>query len=381
MSTETNQDKTKESGSAFELPIAMTSFLEGIPEKGNVSTDVDDKDVNVDKDIDKDIEIDKDVDVDKNKDVDIDKKKEVSKEAPKEIIEDDENEDSVINVLGTAFPDMLEGDFSDDAEGLVNATKKIAEKHKELGKQEGQTELFEQLPILKDVKEHIEKGGSLLSLIQQKQIQDFSKVELEEDNLELAERFYRQALQIKGNDEEDIEEMVNLAKDKGILFDKGKASKDLIVNKQKEFINNQIKQEQDELIAEQEADRKQLESLKTIISSKRINGLDIDSNTAKDLEDFISKIDNKGRTARLQAYDALTDEEWLNLDMIVMNKFKDVKGAKASTTAKPLKKFTITKKKETVNLNTGGGTKKVVQGELSKLGVDNLQDLFMQKKD
>lgn len=295
--------------------------------------------------------------------------KKETKEVTTTTTEDDD--DSVIGVVAEAFKDEfeLEGEFEDNAEGLVEATKFIVNKAKEAGQKEGLENFFAKKPLLKEIDEHLEAGGSLLSLLQTQQLEDFSKIEIGDEDLDVAESLYRQALAYKGNDEDAIDTLVNAAKDKGIIVEKGKLGKDVLVTAQKAIVDKQVadekKQKEDEILEVKKVEEK----VKTVLASKKINGVDITPEEATRLEKFIFEKDSKGETEREKKWANLTMEQNMLLDRIVMDDFKSV-GGKAITVKKEPLKFKVKKAAPTVNLNTGGtsiGT---------KLGIKDARDLF-----
>lgn len=389
MSVEKNS-LTGGSNEIVEAPQALNSFFASIPTKGNVPTE-DPKE-----------EDPKEEDENPKTNGDDDTPTEDPKEDPKEITpkepaktpvtpvtpkeeEDGDEEDSVIHVLASVIGDEfeLEGEFEDSEEGVKEVTKQIVQKSRDLGKKEGVEILYAKNPLLKDVAEHLEKGGSLISLIQTKQVEDFSKRELAEDDLEAQESMFRSALAYKGLDKDDIEDLVNTAKNGGNLLARAEQGKAFLVDKQKEIIEAQVKAEQEQRKAELQEAKETEDNIRAILGTGKIHGMEISSDVAKKLESFALTQDAKGVTARDTKWNNLTPEQWLTLDLIVMEDFKPVTNGKVVTPKTAPLKLRVKKAKPTVNLSSEGSggkiTKTGVDATLNKIGITDVRDLFNNK--
>lgn len=282
---------------------------------------------------------------------------------------EEEEEDTIIHSIANAFEDVeLEGEFETGAEGIISATKQIIAHKEKLAESKGVEKLYESLPVVKDVVEHMQRGGSLMSLIQQKQVEDFSKIVLTEDNLDEAERLFRIGLSQKGLEDTLIETLVNASKDEGTLLANGQASHQYLSKAQKEIIDTQIANE----VKEKEDDEKEAlkieTSIKELISSKKVLHFNLDDATATKLEKFALTDE------REKAYAALTTEEWLGLDLQVMEKFKRINaGEEAKPTTKAVK-FKV-KKATPVGNKLHNGTS-VATDSITNLGIKDAKDFF-----
>lgn len=281
--------------------------------------------------------------------------------------------DSVIGLIASTYKDLdLEGEFEDDEEGLTSVVGQIVEKSKTIAATKALEDFFESKPLVKLVSDHLDQGGSLVSLIQTQQVEDFSKIELKEDDVTALAQMYSNALSAKGVDEDEIEAIVNSAKNEGVLFARAKKSQEFLTDKQKEIVNAQIKAEKDEHTAELNRQIKVKEDIAKLAVSGKINGVPISADQGKRLIDFTSKQNSQGKTERDVKYEALTLEQWLFLDSLVMDDFKTMPGEKDRTPTKTPLKLKIKKAKPTVDLNTGGGA----TAKLAQAGIKDPRDLF-----
>lgn len=262
-----------------------------------------------------------------------------------------------------------EDEEDETVEGILNIAKKAIEKAKKETKEAGPSQLYEKHPIVKGLVEHIEAGGSLVTYQQKQQIQDFSKVEIKEDDVETQEKFYRHVLEAKGNDEDEIEAAINLAKDKGVLHTKATQSKDYLVKNQQALIDAEVQREQQAHQAIIDENKKAEDEVRAILKSGKILGTAIEKTEAEELEAWSLNRNEKGTTEREVAWGKLTTEQWLLLDKIVKNEFKGLGIKIKPTSSTPLSQL---KKKvdKTVNLQTSTSTVG------NQLGIKDVKDLF-----
>lgn len=374
---ENNERVNLDTGS-IEVPKAMESFLTNIPTKGNVEVKEEEPKKEVTKTAEElaaELEDPKKEDPKKEEET---PEEENSENPPKEEKkpEEDDDEDSVIHLMASSFKDIeLEGEFEDSEEGLINVTKFIVAKKEEAAEIRGVENFLAKKPILKDISDHLDAGGSLISLIQSKQVEDFASIKLVEDDVTGLEKMYKQALLVKGVEEDEVEGLINAAKDSGQLFTRATKSQEFLTAKQKEVVDAQVAAEKKEFEAEKVRQASVIKQIGEVITSGKINSIAITPDQGKRLNDFTTKQDSQGRTERDKKYDSLTLEQWMALDLIVMENFSPLTGIKEKDipTSKKVK-FVVKKAKPTIDLNTGGAGK--VSKALDSLGIDNARDLF-----
>ncbi len=283
-----------------------------------------------------------------------------------------EDEDSVIVAARTRFGvEDLEGEFDETVDGLLDLTEKVIEKKEADARVAGRDEYLNNNPEIKLIAEHLDAGGSLVTLIQKQQVADYSKIEIKDDDIDTQEKFYRAALLAKNVDEDEIDGLVATAKDTGKLLEKGKAGKDFIVAQNQKIIDAQIKQEQDAHKAELDSIKAIEDEVRKTIKSGNINGLKLSATEQAELENFALTKDATGKAPRDEAYDKLTTEQWLLLDRIVMNGFKGLGITPRQTTGKPLKE--LARREKTVDLGgAGGGGGVAVKGFEQVKGIKDL---------
>jgi hypothetical protein len=372
---------------AIVAPSGLGKLFEGMPEKGNVETKEENTNNQPSKEeqekLDKEEQERKDLEQQESKPDDDNefesdgKTKKVVQQTKKEEENENENEDSIIFSVVNKYDDidLAELEVEDNEEGLLSVVDKIVEAKEKKAEEKAIQSLFTSKPILKTLADHLDSGGSLMTLIQRQAIQDFEGTELKEDDDEGLERMYRIGLEAKGVDDDEIEDLINAAKDTKSLFKKGTQAKDFLAKKQKEIVDAKEKAEKEEY---QEDLRKQKlieEEGKKIIKTGKVNGLELSTEQQERLEKFNYNVDKEGKTERERKYDGLSDEQWLMLDALVMEDFKQLGAKKIEASTKKPIKLKLKKSATTVNL-TSSNTKGLADGTLGKLGVDNVKQFF-----
>lgn len=286
------------------------------------------------------------------------KEEKPKEEKPKE---EKQEEDSVISFFKTKYGEDIEGEFDESLEGVDTYFQKVLEKEKASSILEGQEQLLETKPIVKALVEHLDAGYGIESFLQQQTLTDWDKIQFKDkegkEDEKLAEQVFIMARQTRGDSDEEIQDALELAKDKGVLLERAETSKTYL----KKIQDKQVADQQAiEKLANDKARKDEEENLKEVekvLKSGNINGVVIPADKIKELRKFALEADKKGVTERDRKYNSLTTEQFLLLDYIVMNDFKDLgvkpKPSNLSPDAfKKLKATTDAKKK--VDL-TGNG--------------------------
>lgn len=269
---------------------------------------------------------------------------------PKEGGDDDDDEDTIIGGFKSKYGEV-EGIFEDTTEGLESYFDKVLERREKEAQTAGVEDYLKANPAVAALDKHLKEGYQVGSFLRQQQFYDYNSIKLEAGNEEsekTAERLYRAGLNARGLEEDEIELFISNAKDNGNMIELGEKSK-VTLNKIQQKEIDALKQQEQEQLAQMEEENKKTEAeAKQIIKGGNLLGLKLVESEARKLEDFALS------EKRQAAYDNLSMEEWLLIDMMVMNKFKSI-GAKApSATTKQLKDL---KKKSDkvpkVSLNTG----------------------------
>lgn len=287
------------------------------------------------------------------------KKEEVKKE------EDDKTatviaEDSILNLLATEFGEVeLEQDeATDDSDGVINYFKKREERIIPEYKKQGIQELFEALPLVREFAEHINNGLGVESFKAERQPQEFKEVNIEEAETDVLESVYRNALKAKGTDDEEIEELIETARDSNKLKDRAEKAQKYLKTQHEERIENQKTKEKAESKAIEDAELETAKAVKEVLKNKKIGNISLTQEQTTKLENHLFGKAADGSSTRDTKWANITLEQQLILDYIVANDFKDTGFAQDKSEINKKKLITIKKKAEadkTVDLKTKSG--------------------------
>ena len=173
---------------------------------------------------------------------------EVEEEEEVEVEEDDDEEDSedstVVNEILDKLGYDLEGDSYDDtAEGLANMTSDIASKMAD----DRIDEVLEAFPLVKKHLDYVLAGGESQKFMEAYDPNlDYDQVNIEEDDHRSQKAILGDYLELRGHDQEFIEEMLNDFEDTGKLYQKAEAARSALAKHQtkqrEQLIENQRKQ-------------------------------------------------------------------------------------------------------------------------------------------
>lgn len=163
------------------------------------------------------------------------------------------------------------GEYEGDSlETLKSIAQNVIEGYK------GKAEVFEKLPILNDLVQHLELGGSLQDFISQPQeTNHYQGIELEEDNVEDREQLFRIYFNGKVDSEEELQVLIDNAKEKGVFTQRSNQILEKLAE-QEAAQNAQIKATRDQEIQQAIEDNKKFVSEVATTFEKGLQGISVD---------------------------------------------------------------------------------------------------------
>lgn len=233
--------------------------------------------------------------------------------------------------LGLSFTDEeLESiELTDDIETVNKLITLGAEKKSNLNFDN----FFKANPDLYEAAQYKQAHGSLKGFGEkQQEFTDYNTVDLKDPVVQ--ENLYRKSLALKGNSPEDIEDLVEIAKDKFSLDKKGLAAKEELASYEASKKAEYEESVQAKIRADEESLNNYVKEITNVIDSGKIMGVSLDSKTKAQMKDYFSKpVDSSGRTAKEIADENLTVEQEMLFEYWKMNNFKGM----ANTEAKKIK--------------------------------------------
>jgi hypothetical protein len=233
-------------------------------------------------------------------------------------IDDEDVAPGVIDTVLSRLGYELEGEFEESEEGIVDLVKAASEKlaESQLDK------IFEQYPALKEFAEYQFNGGDPEKFFKAKFPEvDFTTItEIDDEDITLQERLVKEALAIKGFDNEDIENSVEEFRGAGILHSQAQRALKALQKYQTEE-KSKIIETQKQVAAEekQRVEKFWSEVNTTIDKAVDLKGFVIPEKDKGDFFDYIAKPVNAGYSQRDVDVNELDLEERLMLDYLVYN--------------------------------------------------------------
>ena len=190
-------------------------------------------------------------------------------------------------------------------------------------------QFFENNPDIHEAVIYKQANGSLEGFgDKQTAFTDYEKVDLSTEANQ--EQIYRQALALKGLNAEDIDELVEVAKDKYNLEAKAKAGKEELVASEKSKKAEYEQTIQEKIRQKEESDRALVQEVTRLIESGKIMGVSLDPKMQRQFKDYFSKpVDAQGRTAKEIADENTSVEQDLLFEYWKMTGFKGMANSEA----------------------------------------------------
>lgn len=233
-------------------------------------------------------------------------------------VEQTDDEPGVIQTLTQRLGYEVEGDFSDDYDGLEQYTTAVANKiaEEQLGN------IFEQYPDVREYFQYRSNNGDPLKYFQAQQAEiDYSSLTVD-DNVAVQRRVVQDGMRTQGFGDEEITKMLDAYEDAGILKDNA----DVYLNhlQRNQATQKQQLLEQQELQAnEQRAQAEQYwQQVSKTVESGELKGMKIPQRQRKQFYDWMTlPVDQKGATQRDLDRNQLDTETALALEYLIYQGF------------------------------------------------------------
>ena len=207
----------------------------------------------------------------------------------------EEDKPLVLEIKDLLGFDLGDGEFEDTPEGLVELTKAAGEKIAE-------TQLDELFNALPDVKQYMQfrlQGGDSAQFFNTFYGEvDYGTLEVKEDDVASQEHLVRQAMALKGFDQEDINDSVTEFRNSGILHSQAtKAQKGLAKHQGREKAALIEQQEREAAQAAEQTQNFWQNVEQTVKSNSEFRGIPVSEREKNDLLSFISKPVKEGLSA------------------------------------------------------------------------------------
>jgi len=228
------------------------------------------------------------------------------------------DEPGVIETLTQRLGYQVEGDFSDDYDGLEKYTSAVANKiaEEQLGN------IFEQYPDVREYFQYRSNNGDPLKYFQAQQAQlDYSGMAVD-DNVAVQRRVVQDGMRTQGFGDEEITKMLDAYEDAGILKDNAEVYLGHLKRNQAQE-KEQLLAQQEQQAATQRAEAEQYwQQVSKTVDSGELKGLQIPQRQRKQFYDWMTlPVDQKGSTQRDHDRSKLDTETALALEYLIYQGF------------------------------------------------------------
>ena len=257
---------------------------------------------------------------------------EEGEEEEEEEFEDDDTPSSVAGEIAKTLGFELENEYADTVEGLTEFARDLSQ---EMAEDQLQS-LFEQFPEVQKHLDYVMSGGESEKFFEAYNPKtDYNNIEIAENDLGMQKAVLAQYLQLKGHEQEFIQEMLEDFEDSGKLYGKATQAKDALAQAQADYREQMLQQQEQEnqrLLEEQAQFWDQVAD--TIESGNEFAGVRIPDKHKSRFFDYISEpVGPNGETQRDLDYAEAELEAKLAIDYLMYNGFNlsDIIDTKART--------------------------------------------------
>jgi hypothetical protein len=251
----------------------------------------------------------------------------------------DSDIDSVANEIAKTLGFEIESEYADTVEGLTEFTRDLGQQIAE----EQLNRLFEQFPEVQKHLDYMLSGGDSKKFFEAYNPNtDYNNFKISEKDVNSQKAVLAQYLQLKGHDNDFIQEMLEDYEDSGKLYGKATQAQSALAKSQEEYRQSLVQGQKQEQQRIQQETEQFWEGVAGIIESgNEFAGIRIPDKQKSKFFDYISEpVGKSGETQRDIDYANAELEVKLAMDYLMYNGFKleDIINTKAKTvSAKNLK--------------------------------------------
>jgi hypothetical protein len=186
-------------------------------------------------------------------------------------------------------------------------------------------QIFEEYPEAKNLIDHLAKGNSLETFMEENQVPDYFSMEVNDtdENIETQRNIMKLQFNNAGVDDDVADSLISNLEENGKLQSSATDALGKMQNQYKNVIEGKKEQELASQTATQEAAKKQWSEVKTMVDSGQLGTIKVPASKQGAFWDYLTKpVDNKNTTLRGQKNMALTLEQRMMLEYMVFSEFK-----------------------------------------------------------
>lgn len=230
-----------------------------------------------------------------------------------------EEEVSVIDVLRSKMGYEVEGNFSEDYDGVAKFADAVAQ---EIAKEQLDT-VFSQFPDVEQYLQYRYNGGDPKQYFQATApVVDYSAVEITDENVAIQRAVVEEFLQRSGYTHEEVAETVQDYVEAGILQRQANRSLGKLQKIQEQEAASLIERQKAEAQQRQQKAQTQWTNIKSTIDKGEVRGFQIPTADRKKFYSWMSDaVDNQGRTQRLVDREKMDLETQVAMEYLLWKNF------------------------------------------------------------
>lgn len=236
-----------------------------------------------------------------------------------DIVDNDEQTLTVIDVLREKFGYEIQGEYDEDYDGVVEFTKAVAD---EIAKEQVDA-MFNQYPDVQEYLSYRHNGGKPEDYFRAQSPEvDFTQIEIDPDNSIMQRQVVERMMQIQGYAQEEIAEYIQDYVDAGILEKQARRSLVKLQEQQASEKVQLVEKQKQQAQQERERVQQQWSNIKSTIDKGTVRGFNIPEADKNNFFKWMAEPASKdGKTQRLIDRESLDLESQVAMEYLIWKKF------------------------------------------------------------
>ena len=265
-----------------------------------------------------------------------------------------DDDPTIIELVQTNLGYDVDGQFDNSVDGVTDYVKQAIP----IAARQMVDQIFEEYPEARNLIDHLAKGNSLETFLEETQVPDYFSMEVNEteENIQVQRNIMKAQFTNAGISEDDATSLIDNLEENGKLQTTAKTALDKMQSQYKGVVEAKKEQELASQEAAQKAAKKQWDEVKTMVDSGQLGAIKVPASKQGAFWDYLTKpVDTNNNTLRSTKNQALSLEQRMMLEYMVFSEFKIAGGKKVSPDLAAL--ADANKKRESRLKGTGAGNR------------------------
>lgn len=231
----------------------------------------------------------------------------------------DGDDPTIIELVQTSLGYDVDGQFDNSVDGVTDYVKQAIP----VAAKEMVNQIFEEYPEAKNLIDHLAKGNSLETFMEESKVPDYFTMEVNDtdENIQVQREIMKAQFENAGV--EDADSLISNLEENGKLQASAASALEKMQSQYKNVIEAKKEQEIAQAAAQAEAAKKQWNEVKSMVDTGQLGTIKIPASKQGAFWDYLTKpIDNKNTTLRANKNMSLTLEQRMMLEYMVFSEFK-----------------------------------------------------------